>query len=267
MKRLELDEAWPDSWKFSYPFDLMEIWEEKTHLGYYYAYKTRRDNAIKLLTEVTPEGGTVLDVAGAQGNFSLLLAELGYRVTWNDIRSDLVDYVKLKYETGHIDFAIGNVFDLGFHEQFDCVLITEIIEHVAHPDDFLKKLLPMVKPGGYIVMSTPNGAYFKNTLPRFSECNDFSSFEAVQFGPNSEDHIFLLWPDEIEKLANDAGVILDSHKVITSFLTNGHVKTRFLLRVIPSKLIMRLDQLMAFLPDTFKQKIMTSSVTRFKIKK
>jgi 2-polyprenyl-3-methyl-5-hydroxy-6-metoxy-1,4-benzoquinol methylase len=141
-----------------------------------------------------------------------------------------------------------------------------VSEHVAHPDNFLKKISAMVKPGGYIIMSTPNGAYFRNNLPRFSECKDFSNFEAIQFGPNSDDHIFILWPDEIQKLANDAEVILDKHEVFTSFLTAGHVKTRILLRVIPSKLVMKIEEWIAFLPDKIKQKITTSSATRFKKK-
>jgi 2-polyprenyl-3-methyl-5-hydroxy-6-metoxy-1,4-benzoquinol methylase len=264
MKRLYLDEAWPDSWKYSYPYDLMEIWGDKMDKGYYYSYLNRRDNTIALLTEVVHKGGSILDVAGAQGNFSLLLAELGYRVTWNDLRSDLADYVKLKHEYGHIDFAPGNVFDLGFHEQFDCVLITEIIEHVAHPDDFLRKISAMVKPGGWIIMSTPNGAYFRNKLPRFSECDDPAGFEVIQFGPNSEDHIFLLWPDEIKKLAKDSGIIIDSHKVFTSFLSAGHVKTEALLRLIPSKLLMGIENSIAYLPISIKNKISTSSATRFK---
>jgi 2-polyprenyl-3-methyl-5-hydroxy-6-metoxy-1,4-benzoquinol methylase len=40
---------------------------------------------------------------------------------------------------------------------FDAVLITEVIEHVAHPDEFLAKTAALVKPHGSIVLTTPNG--------------------------------------------------------------------------------------------------------------
>jgi len=63
-------------------------------------------------------------------------------------------------------FVTGNVFELSFPEVFDAVLITEVIEHVAHPDAFLKKVSALVRLGGCIVLTTPNGRYFRN---RFAE--------------------------------------------------------------------------------------------------
>src|SRR5439155_10644657 len=136
--------------------------------GYAYAYARRRDETLALIQKVAQPPQSILDVAAAQGNFSLALAELGYSVTWNDIREELADYVRLKYERGSLEFAPGNAFELGFENRFDIVLITEIIEHVAHPDQFLRQVAQLVKPGGHIVMTTPNGGYFLNRLPRFS---------------------------------------------------------------------------------------------------
>ena len=157
MNKVEPQQDWPASWKYSYPYDQQEIYDQITDHGYAYAYRNRRDSTIQMVQEVVPEGGRILDMAGAQGNFSLALAELGYDVTWNDLREDLVDYVKLKHEKGNLSFAPGNAFELEFEQPFDCVVATEIIEHVAHPDDFLRKLANLVRPGGYVVLTTPNG--------------------------------------------------------------------------------------------------------------
>src|SRR5262249_34475334 len=150
----------------SYSYDLEEIYGEISNLGYAYAYQTRRSHTLNLLKEVLSPGDRILDIAAAAGNFSLPLAEMGYDVTWNDLRADLVDYVRMKHETGSINFAPGNAFELRFPSLFDAVLITEVIEHVAHPDEFLAKTASLVRPGGYIIMTTPNGAYFRNTLPK-----------------------------------------------------------------------------------------------------
>lgn len=39
-------------------------------------------------------------------------------------------------------------------EQFDVVTLFEVIEHVNHPAGFLEACLPLVKPGGWLVLST-----------------------------------------------------------------------------------------------------------------
>ena len=188
MRRVTPQHAWPQSWKDSYSYDREEIYGEIFNYGYAHAYANRRRQTLRLLTEVLQTGARILDLAAAQGNFSLALAEMGYEVTWNDLRAELADYVRSKHERGQIHFASGNAFDLRFPSLFDAVLITEIIEHVAHPDDFLNKTSALVKPGGYVVMTTPNGAYFKNSLPKFSDCPDPSVHESVQFKPNADGH-------------------------------------------------------------------------------
>jgi 2-polyprenyl-3-methyl-5-hydroxy-6-metoxy-1,4-benzoquinol methylase len=264
MKRVYLEKSWPESWKYSYPYDLEEVYGEITNRGYAYAYDNRRRHTLRLLTEVLTPGARILDIAAAQGNFSLALAEMGYDVTWNDLREDLADYVKLKHERGKIQFAFGNVFDLSFPSSFDAVLITEIIEHVAHPDDFLVKTAQLVRPGGYVIMTTPNGAYFKNTLPKFSDCPDLSVYEAVQFKPNSDGHIFLLHPDEIQPLAFRAGLAVEEVALFTNPLTNGHMKMEVLLRALPRSLVNTIETVTRHLPAPMRRKLLFQIAARFR---
>lgn len=237
MKLVTLEETWPLSWKESYLYDQEEIYGKIIHYGYAYAYRQRQRRTLEAISRVAQPGAAILDVAAAQGNFSLLLAERGYDVTWNDLRADLAGYVSLKHEKGALHYAPGNVFDLGFNAEFDVVLITEVIEHVAHPDEFLKKVKRLVKPGGCIVMTTPNGAYFLNRLPKFSECSDPSQFESAQFKPNSDGHIFLLYAEEIEALARAAGLIVEETQFFVNFLTRGRIKTELLLKFLPRRVV------------------------------
>jgi 2-polyprenyl-6-hydroxyphenyl methylase/3-demethylubiquinone-9 3-methyltransferase len=263
MKRVHLQASWPDSWKYSYPYDLEEVYGEITNRGYAYAYDNRRKCTLRLLTEVLTPGARILDIAAAQGNFSLTLAEMGYNVTWNDLRADLADYVRLKHEHGEIHFAPGNVFELNFPSPFDAILITEIIEHVAHPDEFLLKTAQLVKPGGCIVLTTPNGAYFRNTLPKFSDCPDPTVYEAIQFKPNSDGHIFLLHPDEIRSLAARAGLLVEEIVLFTNPLTNGHMKMERLLRVLPRNLVNAIENSTRCLPSPIGRKLLLSMGARF----
>jgi len=219
---------------------------------------------LKLITEVLPSGTRILDVAAAQGNFSLALAELGYDVTWNDLRAELADYVRLKHESGSISFAAGNAFELESPVLFDGVLIAEIIEHVAHPDQFLAKIAQLVRPGGYIVMTTPNGAYFRNSLPKFSECADPSIYEAIQFRPNADGHIFLLHPDEIAQLAKTAGLQLERLELFTNSLTAGHIKLEGLLRQLPMRVVDSLDVATQALPEFIARRLLVHIAARFR---
>lgn len=264
MKRIEPQKDWPPSWKESYFYDQSEIYGEISHHGYAYAYANRRDQTLRLLTEVLEPGARILDVAAAQGNFSLALAELGFDVTWNDLRTELADYVRLKQERGKITFAPGNAFELQFPSLFDAVLITEIIEHVAHPDDFLAKAAALVRPGGSIVMTTPNGGYFKNSLPKFSECADPAIFESVQFKPNADGHIFLLHVEEIEPLARRAGLSIEKIVLFTNPLTAGHVKTEPLLGILPRGLVNFGERVSQSLPFALKKKTLVQMGVRFR---
>jgi 2-polyprenyl-3-methyl-5-hydroxy-6-metoxy-1,4-benzoquinol methylase len=258
MKKPTFDPTWPENWKMSYSYDCEEMFGEIKNYGYVYAYTRRMAEILRIIQQAAKPPASVLDVAAAAGNLSLSLAELGYTVTWNDLRTDLVDYVRLKHEKGAIQYAPGNVFELGFENAFDVVLVAEIIEHVAHPDDFLRKIGRMVKPGGHVVMTTPNGGYFINPLPKFSDCADPSQFESVQFKPNSDGHIFLLHEDEIPVLAGKAGLHVETIRMATNFLTHGHVKTEMLLKVLPKWIVDGAEWTTQHLPGFLKRRLHTS---------
>ena len=263
MRRLQFDDAWPDSWRYSYAYDLQEVYGEVTRYGYAYAYQARRDAALALLCGAVSAGSRVLDVAAAQGNFTVALAERGYDVTWNDLRSDLV-YVELKREHGVVRYAPGNVFDLEIERPFDAVLATEIIEHVAHPEAFLAGLAALTRPGGVIVVTTPNGAYMRHHHPRFSDCPDPSVYESVQFKPNADGHIFLLHPDEIAPLAASAGLEVDELRLFANPLTSGHLGTERVLRVLPRQAVGACECLTRHLPFRLRSRVSAHIAVRFR---
>ncbi len=255
---------WPATWKASYEFDQEEVFGLARNRGYAYAYDVRRCKTLQLLTRGLQAPASVLDVAAAQGNFTLALAELGYQVTWNDLRGELADYVKLKHEFGDIAYAPGNAFELNFSNLFDGILITEVIEHVAHPDRFLAATAQLVRPGGCIVMTTPNGAYVRNSLPRFSDCDDPSIYESGQFKPDADGHIFLLYQDEIDRFACAAGLIVEELIFFTNPLTNGHMKSSHLLRFLPRFLVDAVENSVQMLPMRICEKILLQVGVRFR---
>jgi 2-polyprenyl-3-methyl-5-hydroxy-6-metoxy-1,4-benzoquinol methylase len=247
---------WPDSWRQSYQYDQMEMFGCESH-SYVHQYRTRFNTLIKMVNQWLPRSSTVLDVAAAQGNFSLTLAEQGYRVTWNDLRHELAAYVKMKYEKGAIEYHPGNILEQP-PRLFDGVVISEIIEHVAHPDRFLRQVANMVAPGGFIFLSTPLGSYLQNKLPRFTNFPNPEVFENQQFKPNADGHIFLLYKDELEAFAKNNALAVKHTVLQNNFFTAGHFKTRFLHKLVGEAFIKHFEALTQNLPLAIKLKIHTN---------
>ncbi len=260
MKTIEYNENWPQTWRESHVYDRMEVFGQTApnSLGYHYAYKMRQQKTLGLLQKYLPAGAEILDIAAAQGNFSLLMAEAGYKVTWNDLREELIEYVKMKYERGNIEYIAGNCFEVCRGRAYDAVVITEIIEHVAHPDEFLELVSELVRPGGHIFMTTPSGEYFKNKLPKFSEYATPEDFEAVQFKPNSDGHIFLLYEEELIGLGNRAGLDPVEVSIHSNPLTSGHVLLHKILPFIPQKIVYRIERATQRLPNFLRKKLHTN---------
>ena len=57
-----------------------------------------------------------------------------------------------------LEFIEGDVdVDLAEHEKFDCLLISEVLEHVVDPWDAIEKLERWVRPGGSVIITVPYG--------------------------------------------------------------------------------------------------------------
>ncbi|MEZ5899130.1 MAG: methyltransferase domain-containing protein [Hyphomicrobiaceae bacterium] len=265
--RPQFSSDWPEDWKDSYHYDLVEVWDDKSNPGYSWSYRNRRAATIESILAICSPPARILDLAAASGNFSIALATLGYDVTWNDLRGHLIDYVRLKLPSSvDVAFVGGNIFDLGeeYRQKFDVVLATEVIEHVAHPDQFLRKLSTFVRPKGHVIITTPNGAYFLNRLPRFSDHPDPSAFEHVQFKPNSDGHIFLLYEDEVLSLAHKAGLTVEHLDLITNPLTSGHIKLRYLHPFIPSRALCAIEGGSRRLPRALRSRLSSHIVATLK---
>ena len=262
---------WPEAWRQSHHFDRVEVWKSPeemspANVGYACAYANRRHHTLEALLASCPPPARVIDLAAAQGNFTLALAGLGYHATWNDLRPDLADYVRLKMPPGvNIDFLAGNIFELGDSHAgaYDAVLALEVIEHVAHPDAFVVKLAKLLKPGGVVVLSTPNGGYFLNNLPHFSDCPDPAIFESKQFSPDSDGHIFLLYEDEMRSFAERAGLEIKRLDLLTNPLTAGHVKLRRLLHLLPDWFVRAGEALTESLPRALRSRLSSHIVAVF----
>lgn len=173
-----------------------------------------------------------LEVAAGGGGLTAALAGAGRNVVVNDLLVDTLSESLALYEIDRERVTIigGNVFDLEPEALgvFDLVIASEVIEHVAHPDQLLAQLGRFLAPGGRIVLTTPNGSFFRNVLPTFSQIEDPGALESEQFKPDADGHLFLLTPDELETLTIGAGLKVESMYVWATPMLTGHAGMRHL---------------------------------------
>jgi 2-polyprenyl-6-hydroxyphenyl methylase/3-demethylubiquinone-9 3-methyltransferase len=150
-------------------------------------------------------------------------------VTVNDLRSPeaALSVWGLEREVRHFS---RNIFELQPEETgvFDVVLCAELIEHVAHPGQLLTHLRRFLRPGGHLVVTTPNGSFLGSRLPTLSEVADFTALEGRQFVPDADGHLMLMTPLELSDLLERARLEIVRTVLFGSPALRGYFKFRYL---------------------------------------
>ncbi|MDI9340650.1 MAG: class I SAM-dependent methyltransferase [Sediminibacterium sp.] len=100
---------------------------------------------------------TVLDLACGTGFGSDYLARLGHIVTGGDISEASIAECQQKYQRDKLTFMVMDACVLPFpNGVFDAVVSFETIEHTTRYHEVLNEFKRVLKPGGSIILSTPN---------------------------------------------------------------------------------------------------------------
>jgi len=175
-------------------------------------YVDRIRTIINIVRKLFPNyvGVSVGDFACAQTSIGLTLAELGYKVYAVDINPVSIEYAKMKYEKGEIEWTVSNILDLELPvNSLDVIISGELIEHCAYPEKIMEKILDWVRDDKYVILTTPNGSRLLNPLPTFSQVlqkGNRQNFEK-QF---SYTHLFLFKLEDIKCILPKNAEIVDS---------------------------------------------------------
>lgn len=149
-----------------------EIWYEHYH----------RYSMIRSLVA----GKSVLDAACGEGYGSALLASSAEQVTGIDISRAAIAHAKTTYQQANLRFKQSDVLDIDVPDgSFDVVVSFETLEHLAAHDELMQSFKRVLKPGGTLVISSPDKA----------EYSDKTGF-------NNEFHVKELYRNEFEDLIN-----------------------------------------------------------------
>jgi SAM-dependent methyltransferase len=106
-------------------------------------------------------GLRVLDAACGEGYGSAMLAGRAASVVGVDISEEAIAHARGRYTADNLDFQAADVAALPFDDDaFDCVVSLETLEHLREQRALLSEFRRVLKPGGFLLISTPDKAVY-----------------------------------------------------------------------------------------------------------
>ena len=101
-------------------------------------------------------GKRVLDIASGEGYGSFMLSQVATDVVGVDIDELTVSRASVRYQRDNLSFKVGKCESIPCESSsFDVVVSFETVEHVADPEAFLVEVLRVLRPDGYLIISSP----------------------------------------------------------------------------------------------------------------
>ena len=153
-------------------------------------------------------GVRVADVGCGGGLLSESLATAGAQVTGIDLGEKVIEIARLHlYESNlTVDYRVQSSAELAAAEpaSFDAVCCMELIEHVPDPAALVTDLAALVKPGGYVFMSTLN-----RTPAAFGAAILGAEYLMRMLPRGTHHYAQFLKPSELGRLLRHAGLELE----------------------------------------------------------
>lgn len=107
------------------------------------------------LAELDWRGKSVLDIGCGTGETAHLVARRGAaRVLGIDYAPGAIAVAEKNYRAPNLSFAVRDVRDV--RGKFDAILSMGTLEHIDDPLGLLKKCKSMLRPGGSLIITSPN---------------------------------------------------------------------------------------------------------------
>ena len=130
-----------------------------------------------------PDSGRLLEIGCGDGDFLVTAQAAGWRVTGVDYSAAACEKARQRLKNGEV--FCGELQSTRLEaEQFDLCVISDVIEHVRSPMDFLREIHRLLKPGGALFIATPSIDSWSARLMR-QKWMEFKAEHLTYFGPQT----------------------------------------------------------------------------------
>lgn len=111
---------------------------------------------IEQLTEITPKT-TIFEIGCGDGGNLLPFARLGCKVTGVDLTAEKIEQAKLFFAEDNLPakLNVGDIFEVTATEQYDIVMVHDVVEHIFQKKEFMEHVKKFVAPGGMVFFGFP----------------------------------------------------------------------------------------------------------------
>lgn len=103
--------------------------------------------------------GQVLDIGCGNGNISIYLGSLGYRVRGVDISEKAINIARKNNPYPNVSFdAISAEALSAEKERYSAIICSEVLEHLDNPKQLLDTIYNLLEDDGVLIVTVPNGA-------------------------------------------------------------------------------------------------------------
>lgn len=83
------------------------------------------------------------------------------------VGTDFSTEAAAKARSTDAEVFVGGIEQIPYDSRFDCVVAIQVIEHIYKPMSFVEQLVSRTKPGGHIILATPDmGGVLRKTMGR-----------------------------------------------------------------------------------------------------
>jgi len=132
------------------PDNLIELYKQEEK---HFWFITRKEFILKKISKVISIDKKIIEIGAGTGNITKYLIKHGYKnISVGEMHLDGLKYAKLY---GIKDCYQFNLLNIPFEDEFDTIMMFDVLEHLENDSLALKNIKQALKPKGIIALTVP----------------------------------------------------------------------------------------------------------------